>query len=257
MNRIKQLFTSGERNLLSVYFCAGYPDADNTVEVIAALEQQGVRMAEIGIPFSDPMADGPVIQHAAQQALRGGMSLRKLFGQLAEVRTKVQMPLILMGYLNPIMQYGFEEFCRSCQQCGIDGCIIPDLPFDDYIAEFKPIADRYDLRVVMLITPETSEDRIRQIDDHTDGFIYMVSSASTTGAQSSFDEQKQAYFHRIHAMGLKNPCMVGFGISNRATFRAATDNAAGAIVGSRFVTLQGQSATPQEAVSRLLHDLER
>lgn len=227
MNRINQLFASGKRDILSIYFCAGYPDPDNTAEVIRTLEQNGVGMIEIGIPFSDPMADGPVIQNAAQQALRGGMSLRKLFAQLADIRPGVRIPLLLMGYLNPIMQYGFENFCRSCRDCGIDGCIIPDLPFDDYLAEFKPVADRYGVKVVMLITPETSEERIRQIDAHTDGFIYMVSSASTTGAQSAFDEQKQAYFRRIDAMSLRSPRMVGFGISNRATFRAAADQCLG------------------------------
>lgn len=155
------------------------------------------------------------------------------------------------------MQYGFENFCRSCRDCGIDGCIIPDLPFDDYLAEFKPVADRYGVKVVMLITPETSEERIRQIDAHTDGFIYMVSSASTTGAQSAFDEQKQAYFRRIDAMSLRSPRMVGFGISNRATFRAAADNASGGIIGSRFVTLQGETPTPEAAIKKLLEDLER
>lgn len=257
MNRINQLFASGKRDILSIYFCAGYPDPDNTAEVIRTLERNGVRMIEIGIPFSDPMADGPVIQDAAQQALRGGMSLRKLFAQLEHIRPGVQIPLLLMGYLNPIMQYGFENFCRSCRDCGIDGCVIPDLPFDDYLAEFKPVADRYDIKVVMLITPETSEERIRQIDAHTDGFIYMVSSASTTGAQSAFDEQKQAYFRRTNAMSLRNPRMIGFGISNRATFRAAADNAAGGIIGSRFVTLQGETPTPDEAIKKLLEDLER
>ena len=257
MNRINQLFASGRRDILSIYFCAGYPDPENTAEVIRALENNGVGMVEIGIPFSDPMADGPVIQHAAQQALRGGMSLRKLFAQLADIRPGVQIPLLLMGYLNPVMQYGFENFCRSCRDCGIDGCIIPDLPFDDYLADFKPVADRYGVKVVMLITLETSEERIRQIDDHTDGFIYMVSSASTTGAQSAFDGRKQAYFRRIDALGLRNPRMVGFGISNRATFRAAADNAAGCIVGSRFVTLQGETPGPEEAVRQLLEELKR
>lgn len=256
MNRINRLFASEKRDILSIYFCAGYPDPDNTAEVIRALERHGVGMIEIGIPFSDPMADGPVIQHAAQQALRGGMSLGKLFAQLDGIRGDVHIPLLLMGYLNPIMQYGFEAFCRSCRDCGIDGCIIPDLPFDDYLADFKPVADRYGIRVVMLITPETSEERIRLIDAHTDGFIYMVSSAATTGAQHSFDAQKQAYFRRIDALGLRNPRMVGFGISNRATFRAAADHASGGIVGSRFVTLQGETPTPDEAIERLIEDLK-
>ena len=257
MNRINRLFSHADKKLLSVYFCAGYPTADSTAGIIRALENRGIDLIEIGIPFSDPMADGEVIQHAATQALRNGMSLKRLFGQLSDIRKTVEIPLILMGYLNPVLRFGFENFCRKCVECGIDGCIIPDLPFDDYLADFKPVADRYGVKVVMLITPETSEERIRQIDDHTDGFIYMVSSASTTGAQSAFDERKQAYFRRIDALGLRNPRMVGFGISNRATFRAAADNAAGCIVGSRFVTLQGETPGPEEAVRQLLEELKR
>lgn len=251
MNRINQLFGSGRGDLLSIYFCAGYPDVDNTAEVIRVLERNGVDMIEIGIPFSDPMADGVVIQDAATQALRNGMSLRRLFSQLADIRDSVQIPLILMGYLNPIMQYGFEEFCRSCKECGVDGCIIPDLPFRDYTESYRQIAERYNVKIIMLITPETSEERIRSIDAQTDGFIYMVSSAATTGAQTNFDQQKQTYFHKIHSMGLRNPLMVGFGISNKETFRAACDNASGGIIGSKFVTLLGEEHDPQRAISKL------
>jgi len=197
------------------------------------------------------MADGVVIQDAATQALRNGMSLSKLFLQLKHIRNDVKIPLLLMGYLNPIMQYGFENFCKSCNECGIDGCIIPDLPFDDYLNDFKPVADKYNVKVIMLITPETSDERIRFIDEHTEGFIYMVSSAATTGAQSSFSEQKQAYFRRINAMSLRNPRMVGFGISNNETFRAACDNASGAIIGSKFVTLLGEYKSPEAAITEL------
>ena len=164
-------------------------------------------MIEIGIPFRDPMADGIVIQNAATTALRNGMSLKLLFNQLQDIRKEVNIPLILMGYLNPIMQYGFEKFCQSCQTCGIDGVIIPDLPFGDYLKYYKPIADQYNIKVVMLITPETSEERIRDIDAHTDGFIYMVSSAATTGAQQTFEEKKIEYFKRINDMNLRNPRM--------------------------------------------------
>ncbi len=205
------------------------------------MERKGIDLIEIGIPFSDPMADGPVIQHAATRALRNGMTLKYLFGQLKDIRSDVQMPLILMGYLNPIMQYGFDAFCRSCRETGIDGVIIPDLPFKDYMEEYRPVAERYDLRVIMLITPETSEERIRRIDEHTNGFIYMVSSAAVTGAQKDFDAQKQAYFRRIDAMHLRNPRMIGFGISNKQTFEAASAHAAGAIIGSKFVTLLEQA----------------
>ena len=237
MNRINQLFGSDKKNLLSIYFCAGTPTLEGTANVIRTLEKHGVSMIEIGIPFSDPMADGIVIQNAATRALRNGMSLKRLFEQLHGIREDVKIPLVFMGYLNPIMQFGFENFCRQCVECGIDGVIIPDLPFRDYQEQYRPIAERYDIKVIMLITPETSEERIREIDAHTDGFIYMVSSAATTGAQQDFDVQKRAYFKKIDEMKLRNPRMVGFGISNKATFRAACDNARGGIIGSRFVTL--------------------
>lgn len=251
MNRINQLFSNKKRDILSLYFCAGSPTFDGTANVIRSLEEKGIDMIEIGVPFSDPMADGPVIQDASTLALRNGMTLRKLFGQLADIRKDVRIPLILMGYLNPIMQYGFENFCRSCQACGIDGMIIPDLPFKDYMAEYRPIAERYDLRIIMLITPETSEERIREIDEHTDGFIYMVSSAAVTGAQKDFDAQKQAYFSRIEAMNLRNPRMIGFGISNRQTLESAQANAAGAIIGSKFVTLLNDHKDPEKAMDEL------
>lgn len=257
MNRINQLFSNNPRNLLSIYFCAGSPSLEGTVEVIRTLEQKGVQMVEIGIPFSDPMADGPVIQQAATKALHNGMTLKKLFSQLADIRSQVTIPLILMGYLNPIMQYGFEKFCASCVEAGVDGMIIPDLPYADYISDYKEIADRHDLKMIMLITPETSEERIRQIDAHTSGFIYMVSSAATTGAQQDFNEQKQAYFRRINAMNLQNPRLVGFGISNKATFEAATAHSSGAIIGSKFVQLLKSEATPAEAVDKLLEALKQ
>ncbi len=258
MNRINQLFSTKEKEILSIYFCAGYPTLDGTVGVIEALERHGVDMIEIGIPFSDPMADGPVIQEASTRALRNGMTLRTLFGQLREVRQSVHIPLILMGYLNPIMQYGFEAFCQSCQQCGVDGMIIPDLPFKEYMQSYKPVADKYGLRIIMLITPETSDERIRFIDQHTDGFIYMVSSASITGAQKDFNVQKQAYFERIERMGLSNPRMVGFGISNEQTYRAACAHASGAIIGSRFVSLLNEKGgDADKAIGRLLSDIGR
>lgn len=252
MNRINQLFSSNPRNLLSIYFCAGCPTLEGTANVIRALERHGVNMIEIGIPFSDPMADGVVIQDAATRALRNGMSLRLLFQQLQNIRQEVSIPLILMGYLNPIMQFGFEAFCQECVACGIDGVIIPDLPFRDYESSYKAIANRYDLRVIMLITPETSLERVREIDAHTDGFIYMVSSAATTGAQKDFDAQKQAYFQRIESLGLRNPRMVGFGISNKQTFDAACAHASGAIIGSRFVTLLNEAqGDANQAIERL------
>ena len=252
MNSINQLVEQESRGILSIYFCAGSPKTDNTVEVIRTLEAQGVDLIEIGIPFSDPMADGSVIQDAATQALRGGMTLRRLLDQLKDVRSEVRIPLILMGYLNPIMQYGFERLCQVCQAYGIDGLIIPDLPFKDYIEEYRPIAERYDVRIIMLITPETSEERIREIDRHTEGFIYMVSSAAITGTQKDFNEQKQAYFRRIEAMHLRNPRMIGFGISNRQTYESASAHAAGCIIGSKFVTLlQEEQGDALRAITRL------
>ena len=258
MNKINQLFsTRGDQKLLSLYFCAGAPTLDGTAEVIKTMQRRGIHMIEVGIPFSDPMADGPVIQDAATKSLRNGMSLRTLFSQLQAIKDEVSIPLILMGYLNPIMQYGIEQFCQSCVEAGVSGMIIPDLPFQDYLDDIKPVADRYDLRVIMLITPETTEERIRFIDEHTDGFIYMVSSAATTGTQQSFDEQKQAYFRRINAMNLRNPRMIGFGISNRQTLQSACDNAAGAIIGSKFVTLLDEEQNADRALNRLYEALEQ
>ena len=242
MNKINQVFaTRGDRKLLSLYFCAGCPTLDSTGDVIKTMQKRGIDFIEVGIPFSDPLADGPVIQTAATKALKNGMTLKTLFAQLKAIKDEVQIPLILMGYLNPILHYGIEAFCQSCAEAGVSGMIIPDLPFDDYLTQVKPVADRYDLRVIMLITPETSDERIRFIDDHTDGFIYMVSSAAITGAQKSFDDAKQAYFRRINAMHLRNPRMIGFGISNAQTLQAAQDNAVGAIIGSKFVTLLNEA----------------
>ena len=252
MNRINQLFENKKKGILSLYFCAGHPTLEGTVEVIKTLADNGIDMIEVGIPFSDPMADGPVIQDAATKALRNGMSLKLLFSQLKDIRRQgVEIPLILMGYLNPIVSYGIEAFCRSCQECGIDGAIIPDLPFRDYMETIKPVADKYGIKIIMLITPETSEERIRFIDEHTDGFIYMVSSAAVTGAQKEFNESKQAYFRRIDGMNLKHPRMIGFGISNKQTLEAAQQNAAGAIIGSRFVTLLEEKQDALAALNEL------
>ncbi len=254
MNRIDTLFQTKQKNILSVYFTAGYPKLNDTTAVIRALEAQGADLIEIGIPFSDPMADGPTIQQSGTAALRNGMSLKTLFAQLENIRESVRIPLILMGYLNPIMQYGIENFCRSCAEAGIDGMIIPDLPLADYLRDFKPVLEKYGLHGIQLITPETSEERVRQIDAATGGFIYMVSTASTTGAKDSFDEATTDYFRRIDA--LRNPRLVGFGISNRATFEAACEYASGTIIGSAFVRLLGESADPDTAAARLMEVLK-
>ena len=257
-NKINKLFAEQpkDKKFLSLYFCAGCPTLEGTGDVILTMQRRGIDFIEVGIPFSDPLADGPVIQSAATQALKNGMTLTKLFAQLKAIKTQVHIPLILMGYLNPILRYGIEEFCKSCVESGVSGMIIPDLPFDDYQHIVKPIADRYDLRVIMLITPETSEERIRFIDQNTDGFIYMVSSAAITGAQQSFDDAKQAYFRRIDQMNLRNPRMIGFGISNAQTLKAAQDNAAGAIIGSKFVTLLNETnGDADTALTRLFEAL--
>jgi len=257
MNRIDQIFQEKQKGLLSLYFCAGHPTLEGTADVIKTLEAEGIDFIEVGIPFSDPMADGPVIQDAATKALRNGMTLQKLFSQLEPLRGQgVRLPLILMGYMNPIFHMGFEPFFRRCKEVGVDGVIIPDLPFRDYMDEVKPIADRFDIRVIMLITPETSEERIRFIDRNTDGFIYMVSSAATTGAQKEFDKAKQAYFERIAGMQLKHPRMIGFGISNRQTLQSAQANAAGAIIGSKFVTLLEKHRSPLPAIQELFKALK-
>ncbi len=256
-NRINQLFKRKPQGLLSLYFCAGHPTLEGTCNVIQTLERKGVDMIEIGIPFSDPMADGPVIQDAATKALRNGMTLRLLFSQLTGIRNHVSMPLILMGYLNPIYQFGYENFFRECQRVDIDGVIIPDLPFRDYLEEIKPVADRYGVRVVMFITPETSDERIRFIDQHTNGFIYMVSSAAITGAQREFNEAKQAYFNHVNSMQLTSPRMIGFGISNKQTLSSAQANANGAIIGSKFVELLEQTGNPAAACDALFEALKR
>ena len=261
MNKINKLFEQQRetgRKLLSLYFCAGCPTLEGTGDVIKTLQEHGIDMIEVGMPFSDPLADGPVIQSAGTVAIKNGMTADILFRQLTEIKDEVTIPLVWMGYLNIVMHYGFEEFFRRCAEAGISGVIIPDLPFDDYLNEVKPASDRYDLRVIMMITPETSEERIRFIDDNTDGFIYMVSSASITGAQKSFDDAKVEYFQRINSMSLRNPRMIGFGISNKQTLESAQANAAGAIIGSKFVALLNESnGDTILAINNLLNDLKR
>lgn len=252
MNRIDQLFQEKKNNILSVYFTAGYPQLNDTVRVMQALEKQGVDMLEIGVPFSDPMADGPVIQASGTQALRNGMSIKTLFSQLTDVRQSVSIPLVLMGYLNPIIRFGFENYCREAVRCGIDGLIIPDLPFAEYVESYKLIVDKHGLHMIMLITPETAEERIRLIDEHTSGFIYMVSSASVTGAKKAFSDANLTYFRKVNGMQLKNPRLIGFGISNKETFDAACHEASGAIIGSKFISLLGSEPTIEEAAKKLI-----
>jgi tryptophan synthase alpha chain len=234
MNRINQKLQQ-DKKVLSIYFTAGYPNLDGTVSIIKALEQSDVDMIEIGLPFSDPLADGPTIQASSTQALKNGMTTEILFNQLKDIRKTVTIPLIIMGYFNPILQYGVEAFCKTCQAIGIDGLIIPDLPVDVYNEHYKAIFESYGLINIFLITPQTSDERIRFIDSISKGFIYMVSSASTTGAKVGFGEEQLSYFKRISEMKLKNPQIVGFGISNQHTFAQATTYAKGSIIGSAFI----------------------
>lgn len=234
MNRINQKLQENKK-LLSIYFTAGYPNLNDTVSIIQKLEKNGVDMIEIGLPFSDPLADGPTIQESSTAALKNGMTTETLFNQLKDIRETVDIPLIIMGYFNPVLQYGVESFCKKCQEIGIDGLIIPDLPVNVYHEEYQTIFEKYGLINVFLITPQTSDERIRYIDSVSKGFIYMVSSASVTGAKSGFGNEQTTYFERINKLNLKNPQIVGFGISNNQTFTAATQYAKGAIIGSAFV----------------------
>lgn len=253
MNRLQHLFGNKTNNLLSVYFTAGYPTLDSTAEIINTLDNKGADMIEIGVPFSDPMADGPVIQESSSLALRNGMTLKHLFIQVAEARIKSpNIPLVLMGYLNPFIQFGIENLFNACQQAGIDALIIPDLPFAEYMAEFKSLSDRYDIPVIMLITPETSTERIHLIDNNCNGFIYMVSAAATTGTRKQFSKEQYDYFNRIDGLKLRNPRLIGFGISNKETFTDACNHSSGAIIGSYFIKCLKSEPTIEKAVDKLM-----
>lgn len=234
MNRIN-LKLQENKKLVSIYFTAGYPNLSNTVEILKSLESSGVDMIEIGIPYSDPLADGPTIQETSTVALKNGMTLEVLFSQLKDIRKQCNIPLVMMGYLNPMLQYGMERFCRDCQEIGIDGLIIPDLPPKLYELEYQELFKQHDLSMIFLITPQTSKERIRHIDSLSDSFIYMVSTAGVTGNQGSFGDTQLNYFKRISEMGLKSPQLVGFGIHNRETFEQATRHQKGGIIGSAYL----------------------
>jgi len=255
MNRINELFAKKQKNILSVYFTAGFPKLTDTLETIVELEKNGADLIEIGIPFSDPMADGTTIQQSSQKALENGMSLKILFEQIKDVRQTVKIPLIMMGYLNPIYQYGIENFCKKCNEIGIDGLILPDLPMDIYESEYKTIFLQHNLSNIFLITPQTTENRIRLIDSLTNGFIYMVSSAATTGAKTAIANDQEVYFKRIENMKLTNPKLIGFGISNKETFTRACKYANGAIIGSAFIKAVDEQGSLKEKVSTFMKDL--
>lgn len=234
MNRIEQQL-SASKKILSIYFTAGFPTLNDTRALIENLVENKVDMIEIGLPFSDPLADGPTIQASSTQALKNGMTTALLFEQLRDIRSTVNIPLIIMGYFNPILQYGIENFLQQCEDTGIDGLIIPDLPLEIYLTEYKELFENHGIAMIFLITPQTTEKRIRLIDANSNAFIYMVSSAGVTGSKDSFDENQLGYFQRIAAMNLKNPQIIGFGISNKTTFEQATQHQKGAIIGSSFI----------------------
>ncbi|NQU53065.1 MAG: tryptophan synthase subunit alpha [Bacteroidetes bacterium] len=254
-NRINQLFETKKENILSVYFTAGFPKLNDPVEIIQQLEKNGVDLIEIGIPFSDPTADGPTIQKSSETALKNGMSLNLLFEQLKIIRESVNIPLILMGYFNPVFQFGVEEFCEKCAEIGIDGTILPDMPLNEFESHYKETFIKNNLHNILLITPQTSEARIKQIDAASEGFIYMVSSASTTGAGKKVEDFQQDYFERIQNMNLKNPQIIGFGISDNATFRNACKFSNGAIIGSAFVKSFQPEVKIEDSVSEFVKSI--
>lgn len=239
-NRIDQVFQE-KQNILSVYYTAGFPELNDTVRIAEYLEKAGADIIEIGMPFSDPLADGPTIQQSSTQALYNGMTLKLLFEQLQNVRQHVNIPMILMGYMNPVLQFGVEKFCQRCQEVGVDALILPDLPMQEYLLEYKDLFESYGLYNIFLITPQTSEERIHLIDEHSHGFIYIVSSASITGAKNEITPEQIAYFEHIQNMQLRNPTLIGFGISNYDTFSRACAYANGAIIGSAFIKVLEQS----------------
>ena len=255
-NRITELLKKKKKNILSVYYTAGFPKLENTIDIAESLEEAGADIIEIGIPFSDPIADGPVIQTSNKIALDNGMTLRKLIAQVSDIRKRVKSPIILMGYINPIIQYGMAQFCADAAAAGVDGLILPDLPMDESQEEYQPIFEECQLSNTFLISPTTSEARIRKIDEATNGFIYAVSSSSTTGAREGFSPFQETYFNRLQGMKLKNPFLIGFGISNHETFSNACKYGAGAIVGSAFINMLDKSVDLKADIVGFVKDLK-
>jgi tryptophan synthase alpha chain len=255
MNRIDKLFSEKKNSILSIYFTAGYPNLDSTAGIIRTLAEAGADMIEIGIPFSDPMADGPVIQHSNQVALQNGMNLKLLFNQLSDIRKELEIPLLLMGYLNPVMQFGIENFCAECKRTGIDGVILPDLPPQIYTEEYISFFNKYDLYNILLISPQSSDERISALDEISRGFIYLVSSSSVTGTKGKFTNEQTTYFRRVQEMELKNPCLIGFGISNHETFADAGKYSRGAIIGSGFVKILGKEGNTSENIIHFIKEI--
>ncbi|QHT66899.1 tryptophan synthase subunit alpha [Rhodocytophaga rosea] len=256
-NRIVDLFARKNKNILSVYYTAGFPQLKDTIPILETLQEAGADMVELGMPFSDPVADGPTIQQSSEQALHNGMTVKLLFEQLSGIRKKIHIPILLMGYLNPVVQFGVENFCKKCQEHGIDGLILPDMPMQVYLDEYKSLFESHGLLNIFLITPQTSEERIRQIDQVSKGFIYMVSSASVTGSTQGIQATQENYFERIQGMKLKNPTIIGFGINNRASFNKASQYANGAIIGSAFVKILQESKDLQSDIQYFVQDIRK
>lgn len=256
MNRITQLFKNSPKDNLNVYFTAGYPGLNDTSRVLKALESAGANMVEIGMPYSDPVADGETIQQSNDQALKNGMSLKNLFAQLEGIRESVSLPILLMGYINPVIQYGVRAFCQKCAETGIDGLILPDLPMDVYLNEYKAVFEEFGLVNIFLVTPQTSEARIRQIDAVSDGFIYVVSSSSVTGSKTGVSHNMEEYFERINAMNLKNPTLIGFGIKDNSTFQKACSNSNGAIIGSAFIRVLQESTDLEKDIHQFIQTVK-
>ncbi|KQS36721.1 tryptophan synthase subunit alpha [Pedobacter sp. Leaf194] len=254
MNRIKELFEK-KKNILSIYYTAGYPNISDTIEIAELLEKHGADMLEIGFPYSDPVADGPVIQASSKQSLDQGMTLKVLFEQLKDLRKHVKIPVLLMGYVNPVLQFGVENFCNACAEVGVDGCIVPDLPMVEYEEFYKGCFEEHNLSNVFLITPQTADERIHKIDGLTNGFIYLLSSSATTGKNLEVGDTTAQYFGRIKAMNLKNPTMIGFGISDRKTFDKACSYANGAIIGTAFVKAI-ENGNLEESVSNFMKEFK-
>ena len=255
-NRITELLKKKKHNILSVYYTAGFPKLENTINIAESLEEAGADIIEIGIPFSDPIADGPIIQASNKIALDNGMTVKKLIEQVSEARNRVKVPIILMGYINPIIQYGVEKFCTDAAGAGVDGLILPDMPMDVYQDEYQAVFETHQLSNTFLVSPTTSEARIRKIDEATNGFIYAVSSSSTTGAKEGFSSLQENYFNKLQAMKLKNPFLIGFGISNKETFSNACKYGAGAIVGSAFISILKESVDLKADIARFVKNIK-
>jgi len=256
MNRIDNLFSKKTRNILSIYFTAGYPELDTTVSIIAELEKNGADLVEIGFPFSDPLADGPVIQRSSEIALSNGMNLKMLFHQLKDIRKNVNIPLILMGYFNPVIQFGVEDFCRQASEVGIDGIILPDLPIEIYRENYKQMFEDYKLCFIPLITPQTEIERIKKIDECASGFLYIVSSSSTTGTKTISGEKIQIFIERLNDLSLRNPMLIGFGIKDKASFQHVCKYANGGIIGTAFINALEREGMMSENIKNFIKEIK-